>query len=164
MSYNSKLIYSKSPFIVVKDGNPRYFHCEYYPKIIERMYLSGNFFKFKPDENSNYKNKVNKLSKSSQLINEEYKNYKLSISNLFKENENMQYNLKKEYKNLHSELKDKCNEIEKEIKIGFTNQKKENVIFKKNIADVGFEFNNLKKLCEDIRIRINKLRENTGEC
>ena len=68
-----------------------------------------------------------------------------------------------QYKNLHSELKDKCNDIEKEIKIGFTNQKKENVIFMKNISDVQFEFNNLKKICEDIRIKINKLRENTGE-
>ena len=163
MSFNSKFIYTKNPFIVVKDGNPRYFHCEYYPKIIEKMYLSGNYFKYKPDENSSYKNKVNKLTKSSQLINEEYKNYKQSISNLFKENENMQYNLKKDYKNLHSELKDKCNEIEKEIKIGFTNQKKENVIFLKDITDVQFEYQNLKKLCEDIRLRVNKIRENTGE-
>ena len=152
----------KLNFLTKKRENTRY-NNSFQPRFIENMYRSGGMFHFEMPKGGIYKSQIDRIKENSDNLKSQVYSHKEGLRNLYYQEEDFKLDMKKEYNKVKRDLQNYANDIEDSIRIGFNNQKKENMKIKEQLLNIKNGHYELSKLIRDVKESIEKIKNKIGE-
>ena len=151
----------KLNFLTKKRENTRY--NSFQPRFIENMYRSGGMFHYEISPGGMYKSQIDRIKENSDNLKSQVYSHKEGLRNLYYQEEDFKLDMKKEYNKVKRDLQNYANDIEESIRIGFNNQKKENMKIKEQLLNIKNGHYELSKLIRDIKKTKKKIKNKIGE-
>ena len=154
-------LYQKINLKTKKRENTRY--SSFQPRFIENMYRSGGMFHYEIPSGGMHKNQIDRIKESSDNLKSQVYLHKEGLRNLYYQEEDFKINMKREYNKVKNDLQNYANDIEENIRIGFNNQKKENMKIKEQLLNIKQGHYEINKLISDVRESIERIKNKIGE-
>ena len=151
----------KLNFLTKKRENSRY--NSFQPRFIENMYRSGGMFHYEISTGGMYKSQIDRIKENSDNLKSQVYSHKEGLRNLYYQEEDFKINMKKEYNKVKNDLYNYADNIEESIRIGFNNQKKENMKIKQQLLNIKNGHYELSQLIRDLKESVEKIKSKLGE-